>query len=211
MADEHGHETVRWRCHTILTEIVVPAGLKPSLQHEITALGLASVRAPHAGLGAVQAELLLEAGVEPDVREFDGNLMVYGGASLLWECVIGNGTTTAGQPTTLLSNARAAIGVGDSTTAPAATQTNLQAATNKIRVGMDAGYPLHVDGTVLASATCSFRATFSTTQANFAWQENGIFNSTSDGVGRMLNRRLEAYGTKTNDRIRQLTQELTLA
>src|SRR5438132_13666777 len=66
----------------------------------------------------------------------DGNLFMYGGVSCLWETLIGNGTTTAGQNLTYFNNAQAAIGVGDSNTAAAATQTDLQASTNKLRTGM---------------------------------------------------------------------------
>src|SRR6185369_17748880 len=32
------------------------------------------------------------------------NLLMYGGASCLWECLMGNGTTTAGQSLTYFSN-----------------------------------------------------------------------------------------------------------
>src|SRR5581483_9840616 len=52
-----------------------------------------------------------------EVLEQEGNLLMYGGASCLWECLIGNGTTTAGQNLTYFNNANAAIGVGDNTTA----------------------------------------------------------------------------------------------
>lgn len=196
-----------------------------------------------------------------------GNMLVFGGASCLIQCLMGNGTTTAGQNLTYFSNAQAALGVGDSTTAEAATQTDLQAATNKLRVAMDASYPLHTDGsaskTITAATNASpisvtstahgystgdainitgvvgntaangtwfitvvdantytlnnstgngaytsggistknnvvvYRSTFSNAQANYAWQEIGLFNSASAGVGRMLNRKVTSLGTKT--------------
>jgi hypothetical protein len=141
-------------------------------------------------------------GVCPDeVTEFDGNLLMYGGVSCLWECLVGNGSTTAGQSLTFFNNANAAIGVGDSATAPAATQTDLQAATNKTRVGMVAGYPQHTDGVAAASNTITFQSSYPAsggTAANYAWNEVAVFNSATAGVGRMLNRLAPAggFGTK---------------
>lgn len=133
-----------------------------------------------------------------DVVEKNFNLLTYGGASCMWQCLIGNGTATAGQNLTYFSNAQAAIGVGDSTTSPAATQTNLQASTNKLRVAMSATYPQHTDATTSGAATILFQGSFSSGQANFAWNECAIFNSTTDGVGRMLNRLAPGggFGTK---------------
>lgn len=146
-----------------------------------------------------------------EVVEREGNLLVYGGMSCLWQCLVGNGTTTAGQALTFFNNAQAAIGVGDSTTAAAATQTNLQAATNKLRKAMDATYPTHTDGTGSGAATITFRSTFGTADANFAWQEWGIFNSATDGTGRMLNRKVESLGTKASGSTWTLTVTITLS
>lgn len=126
----------------------------------------------------------------------EGNLLMYGGASNLWQCLIGNGTATDDQTLTYFDNGDAALGVGDSSTAAAATQTDLQAATNKTRVGMDATYPTHTDGTSSGSATITFRSTF--TGANFAWNEWGTFNSPDAGTGRMLNRKTFSGGTKAS-------------
>lgn len=131
------------------------------------------------------------------IREEHDNLLMYGGASCQWETLIGNGTATASQNLTYFNNANAAIGVGDSTTAAAATQTDLQAATNKVRVGMDATYPQHTDGVVSGAASIIFSSTFNTSTANFAWQEWGVFNSPTAATGRMLNRKVSSLGTKT--------------
>lgn len=137
-----------------------------------------------------------------------GNLLMYGGASCLWQCLIGNGTSTAGQALTFFSNARAALGVGDSTTAAAATQTDLQAATNKVRVGMDSGYPSHTDGASSGAATLTARSTFDTSTANHRWREWGFFNSATAATGRMLNRKVEDLdggSAKTSAQTWQLT------
>lgn len=103
---------------------------------------------------------------------------------------------------TAFNNANAYIGVGDSTTAHAYTQTDLQAATNKLRKAMDATYPQ------LATNVMTFRATFSTAEANFAWQEWGVFNASTGGT--MMQRKVESLGTKTSSQSWQFTVTLTL-
>jgi hypothetical protein len=160
---------------------------------------------------ALQAGADLAAFMPAEVIAHEGNLLMYGGASCLWQCLIGNGTTTAGQALTYFNNAQAAIGVGDSTTAAAATQTNLQAATNKLRKAMDATYPQHTDATTSGAATITFRSTFATGDANFAWAEWGTFNSATDATGRMLQRKVEALGTKTSSATWTFTVSLSLA
>lgn len=177
------HDAVKWRCHWKLEKFHTPGGTPESFD-----------------------------GLTPfEVIEREGNLLMYGGASVLWQALIGNGTTTAGQALTYFNNAQAAIGVGDSTTAAAATQTNVQAATNKLRKAMDATYPQHTDATTSGAASITFKSTFATGDANFAWQEWGVFNSTTDGTGRMLNRKVESLGTKTSAASWAFTVTLTLA
>ena len=91
-----------------------------------------------------------------------------GGASVLFECLIGNGTSTGGQALTYFNNANARIGVGDSTVSAADTQTGLQAATNKTYKAMDASYPTHTDSTgTSGSKTITFRA---------GWQVSNAIN-----------------------------------
>lgn len=102
-----------------------------------------------------------------------------------------------GEAVTEFNNANAHIGVGDSTTAFAVTQTDLQAATNKLRKAMDATYPTR-SGNVL-----TFRSTFGTADANFAWQEWAVFNAASAGT--MLNRKVESLGTKASTQSWQIT------
>jgi hypothetical protein len=148
------------------------------------------------------------------VAEGEHNLLMYGGASCQWQTLLGNGTATAGQALTYFNNANAAIGVGDSATAAAATQTNLQGAaspTNRIRKAMNATYPLHTDGVVSGAASAVFQSTFGTTEANFTWNEWGLFNSATDGTGRMLNRRVVNLVTKTSAVALDFTITLTLA
>jgi hypothetical protein len=141
--------------------------------------------------------------------EIDGNLLMYGGASCLWQCLIGNGTGTAAQTLTFFNNGNAYIGVGDSSTAEAATHTDLQAATNKLRKAMDATYPQHTDATTSGAATITFRSTFATSDANFAWAEWATFNGSSGG--RMLNRKVASLGTKTSAATWQLTVTISIS
>lgn len=198
----------------------------------------------------------------------EGNLLLFGGAATIWQQMIGAGTGTAGQNLTYFNNGNAALGVGDSSTAEAATQTDLAAASNKLRKGMDATYPIATDGsaskTITAATNASpiavtstahgyatndvvnitgvagntaangtwiitvidantyslnnstgngaytsggistknnvivFQSTFANAEANWAWQECGLFNSATNGVGRMVNRKVTSLGTKTS-------------
>ena len=107
-----------------------------------------------------------------------------------------------GEAVTPFDAANAHIGVGDSNAVFAATQTDLQAATNKLRKAMEAGYPSR-SGNIL-----SFRALFGTAEANFAWEEWGVFNAATAGV--MMNRKAEPLGTKTSAQSWQLTVDITV-
>lgn len=111
-------------------------------------------------------------------------------------------TATNGEAPTAFNNANTYIGSGDSTTAFAATQTDLQAATNKLRKVMDATYPQR------SANVLTYRATFATTDANWAWQEWGIFNASSAGT--MMSRKVESLGTKTSAQSWQMTATITL-
>ncbi len=142
-----------------------------------------------------------------EVDERHGNLLVIGGASALFNRLIAT-TVTA------FDNTNARIGVGNSTTAVVDTQTDLQAiagAANRQGNVMEATYPQHTDTTGTAgSKSIVFKSSFATTEANFAWQEWGVFNGVP-GTGRMLNRKVEALGTKTSSATWVLTLTLSLA
>jgi hypothetical protein len=109
--------------------------------------------------------------------------------------------STIAAAATPFNNANSYIGVGDSTTAFAVGQTDLVAATNKLRKAMDATYPQG------ASNVITWRSTFATGDANYAWQEWGVFNASSSGT--MLNRKVESLGTKTSAQTWQFTVTLT--
>lgn len=105
-------------------------------------------------------------------------------------------------PPTFFDNSNAHLAVGDSTDAFDAADTDLQAVTNKLRKAMEATYPQITDNVI------TFRSLYSTAQANFAWDEWGTFNAAAAGT--MLNRKVEALGTKTSAAAWQLTVELTV-
>jgi hypothetical protein len=137
-----------------------------------------------------------------EVIERDGNLLVTNGRNLLWKGLRGDAITA-------FSAANARLGVGDSSTAEAITQTDLQAATNKLRKAMDSGWPKVGTADGLATDNLmQFQATFGTSEANCAWAEWGTFNAAS-GSTSMLNRKVEALGTKSSGSW-TLTTTLTL-
>lgn len=105
-----------------------------------------------------------------------------------------------GEATPAFDSANALLGVGDSTAAFAANQTDLQAVANKISKAMDDGFPTR-SGNVM-----KFRATYGTGEANFAWEEWAIF----DGAGVMLSRKVESFGSKSAAQAWQLTVTLEL-
>jgi hypothetical protein len=104
---------------------------------------------------------------------------------------------------TFLNASNAYLSVGDSNTAFSAAQTDLQAASNKLRKGMEPTYPTR------SGAACTFRALYGTSEANYAWQEWGTFNASTSGT--MWQRKVESLGTKTNTQSWQLTVTLTFA
>lgn len=111
-------------------------------------------------------------------------------------------SASVGNAITAYNNANSFLGVGDSTAVFAATQTDLQAATNKLRKAMEATYP------TLATNVMTFRSLFGTAEANFAWDEWAVFNASAAGT--MMCRKVEALGTKTSVQSWQLTATITI-
>lgn len=136
----------------------------------------------------------------PELTTFDGNLLLNEGIEEAWKLI----ATTGG---TQFSNAAAYLGVGDSTTAEAATHTDLQASTNKLYKAMDATYPL-INGT--GNVTCNWKSTFVSAEANYAWQEYTVANASS-GTGKNLNRKVSSQGTKQSGQTWELTLAITLS
>lgn len=105
-------------------------------------------------------------------------------------------------PPDFFDASNAYLGVGDSTDAFDAADTDLQAASNKDRQPMEATYPQ------IATNVLTFRSLWGTSEANFAWAEWGLFNA--DPGGTMLSRKVDALGTKTSAASWQLTATITV-
>lgn len=117
-----------------------------------------------------------------EVIEHEENLLLEVGIAEIWDILIGGSANH-------FDNANSTIGVGDSSTAEVASQTDLQAATNKQYNGMEATYPSRTDETL------SFKASFGSAEANFAWHEWVVKQGAS---GICLNRKVDSLGTKAS-------------
>ena len=124
----------------------------------------------------------------------DPNLLLTSGANALWERLIGTGVTT-------FSNTNARLAVGNGTAPVNAAQTDLQGAT-KTRKLVDAA-------ATVSGNQITFVSTFTTSDANHAWEEAGVANAGSGGV--LLNRVVQSFGTKTGSLQWVLTAILTLS
>jgi len=133
----------------------------------------------------------------PAVSEIQGNLLLNEGIQLLEDLLIGAGGTA-------YNNASAYIGVGDTNTAEAATQTGLSASTNKTYKAMQASYPQR------SAQTVTWRAVFASGDANYAWAEFTIVNAPTD-TGTNLNRKVAANGTKAAGQTWTLDMALTIS
>lgn len=104
------------------------------------------------------------------------------GINFISQAVLGLGTP--------FNSENAYLGVGDSIGSFAANQIDLQG-TSKVRKPMDIGYP------VIDAPVVTFKATYGPSEANFDWNEWGVFNAATGGV--MLNRVVESNGTKLSN------------
>lgn len=119
------------------------------------------------------------------------------GRNFIAQAIINDSTPT------FFTNANAYLGAGDSNAAFDVAHTDLQAASNKVRKAMEATYPQR------ATNVLTFRSLFGTSDANFAWEEWGLFNASSSGT--MMSRKVETLGTKANTQSWQLTCDVTVA
>ena len=123
-----------------------------------------------------------------------GNLLTTAGLQRLTNLLIGAGGTA-------LTNTTARLGVGNSSTAAAVGQTDLQASAgsaNRWFQPMDASFPTAVNGVV------TLKSTFATGDANFVWAEWGSDIGTATVTAgntvnaTLLNRAVQALGTKAS-------------
>lgn len=132
-----------------------------------------------------------------EVKDIEGNLLLNEGITRLANLLIGGGGTA-------FNNANAYIGVGDSSTAASASQTGLQAATNKLYKAMVATYPQ------ISSQTVTFRSAFGSSEGNFAWEEFTVANGNSD-ASENLNRKVSSQGTKSSGQTWTLDLTITFS
>jgi len=148
----------------------------------------------------ISSMVLRELVGPPEVcTEIQGNLLLNEGIQRLQDMTMIATVVSNQVATNPWSNANAYTGVGDSNTAEAATQVELQAATNRFYKAMNATYPSRSNQTV------SFQSDFTTTEANYVWAEWTIAASatTASGAGftngtTNLNRKVAALGTKAS-------------
>lgn len=107
-----------------------------------------------------------------------------------------------GEAFTAFNNANAYLGVGDSATAFATSQTDLVAASNKTRVAMMATFPTR------AANALTYQSSFGSAVANYVWAEVACFNASTAGT--MLFRFVQALGTKASGSTWQLTVTETI-
>jgi hypothetical protein len=149
-----------------------------------------------------------DRGEAPDaVETAEHNLLLNEGIQLMLDLLIGASSST-------YTNSTSFLGVGTSTTAASASQTALQAAnnsSNKLYKVMDATYPSR------ASQTVTWKATFGSSDANFAWNEWSVAraasnpNSDDTSVGTNLNRKVTSFGTKSSGATWTLTVDITVS
>jgi hypothetical protein len=144
-------------------------------------------------------------GYAPDrIVHVRDNALLYNGINLLLKLLIGD----SGQA---YSNANAYLRVGNSSTAVvAASQIDLQGA-SKAEVAMDGGYPS------VSSNAVTFKSTFDSSTGNFAWEEVGVQNGATPGGGlatngtvRLLNRKVQSFGTKASGSSWTITLTITI-
>lgn len=151
--------------------------------------------------GISSAMLRSIVGPAEECAEIAGNLLLNEGIQRLQDMTMIATVTTNQTATNPWSNANAFMGVGDTATAEAATQTELlaaAAAANRFYKAMNATYPSRSNQTV------SFQSDFTTTEANFIWNEWTVAASTTgaSGAGFLtgttnLNRKVASLGTKS--------------
>jgi hypothetical protein len=131
-------------------------------------------------------------------EEIEANVALNEGLQEMIDIICGIGTPTK------WDTSNAYLGVGDSNTAENASQTGLQAASNKTFKAMDATYPQR------SGQTAEWRATFGSSEANYAWEEYTVVNA-SDDSGVNLNRKIASKGTKSSGETWVLSLQITFS
>lgn len=145
-----------------------------------------------------------EKGLRPDetvvVQE---NLLVTGGIHIMLLRLIGDTNLTA------FGSGTARIKVGNGTAAAASGDTDL-AGGSTAEAAMDSGYPINPIPS--PHTTVTWRATFGSSEANFAWEEVAVKNNSGavSGSVRILNRKVQSFGTKVSGATWTMTLQITI-
>ena len=137
-----------------------------------------------------------DLGFAPDeTLEIENNLLVSGGTNLALLFLIGDVNLNA------YGSGDANLRVASGSTAATSGDQDL-VGEGPVSKGMDATYPQVIGNSVI------WRSTFESGEANFTWNEVGVVNGagTPDGdVTRLLNRKVQNFGTKASGSTWQLT------
>jgi hypothetical protein len=124
------------------------------------------------------------------------NIFLTAGINELWKLVTGQSANT-------FTNAQAQIGIGDSSTAATAGQTDLQAATNKTYKAMNGSFP-----SVPAAGAVQFQATFASPTRTTPGRSS---SSSRAPAAICLDRGVASLGTKVAGTSWTVTVTLTIA
>lgn len=152
----------------------------------------------------IEAVDFRKLGVHPyEVSELDGNLITNAGWTRLMNLLTNQGATQAYDAT------HARIGVGNSNTAEAYTDTDLGAAAGSA----NRWFQLVSGAGTLGTRTLAWSASFGTADGNFAWNEFGIDAGTASAntvTAPLLNHKAGiAQGTKASGQTWTATATLT--
>ena len=150
-----------------------------------------------ASVGSVQLREIV--GDPEECMEVYGNLLLNEGIQRMQDMTMIATVLSNQVGSNPWSNSNSFLGVGDSFTPEAATQTELQAPSNRFYKAMNATYPSRSNQTV------SFQSDFVTSEANFTWSEWSVAAgaTSASGAGFLLgttnlNRKVAALGTKAS-------------
>ncbi len=160
---------------------------------------------------SMTSQEIMAAGVKLyAVNEYEGNCLLNDGINNILTLALIGGSYTP------LNTTDGCIGVGDSTTAAVASQTGLQAATNKQWVIVTA-----TTGTG-SSQQLVLQASFGSSYANFAWNEICAGSTTTPAslpstgatppaTAHVLNRLVQSMGTKASGTTWTVTLTITFS
>lgn len=152
-----------------------------------------------------------EAGLSPDeVLKVQENLLVTGGINLMLNLLCNTTFNTGLSGFTTYGSGTAVLRVGDSSTAATSGDSNLNASSNLAESGMNAGFPT----VVLTTAT--WQSTYGSSSANFQWNEVAVQNLPTGNSGpnsyiRILNHKVQNFGTKASGSTWTLTLTITIS